>query len=125
MIPESVDNEELIVCYSGTQKGYVDTGLTVEITNGVTGDVWEDYIPLRFFSSVLPITFSGESIKNNENGALNGFILMVILSSLLFAAVERKPFMFLSSIHRMNIQLLSAVPQLQKILIQMQKYFMV
>lgn len=85
MIPESVDNEELIVCYSGTQKGYVDTGLTVEITNGVTGDVWEDYIPLRFFSSVLPITFSGESIKNNENGALNGFIIYPDGNSKFFA----------------------------------------
>ena len=85
MIPESVDNEELIVCYTGTAKGYVDTGLTVEITNGVTGDVWEDYIPLRFFSSALPITFSGESIKNNENGALNGFIIYPDGNSKFFA----------------------------------------
>lgn len=84
MVSESVDKEELVVCYTGTQKGYVDTGLIVEITNGETGDVWEDYIPLRFFSSVLPVTFSGESIKNN-NSALNGFIIYPDGNSKFFA----------------------------------------
>ena len=85
MIPESVDNEEFIVSYTGTESGYVDTGLIVEITNGQTRDVWEDYVPLRFFSSVLPVSFSGKSIKNNENGALNGFIVYPDGNSKFFA----------------------------------------
>ena len=85
MIPESVDNEQLFVTYSGTESGYVDTGLIVEITNGETEEVWEDYIPLRFFSSVLPVTFNGESIKNTENGALNGFIIYPDGNSKFFA----------------------------------------
>lgn len=85
MVPESVDNEQLFVTYSGTESGYIDTGLIVEITNGETEEVWEDYIPLRFFSSVLPVTFNGESIKNTENGALNGFIIYPDGNSKFFA----------------------------------------
>lgn len=85
MIPESVDNEQLFVTYTGTEAGYIDTGLIVEITNGETEEVWEDYIPLRFFSSVIPLTFCGQSIKNTENGALNGFIIYPDGNSKFFA----------------------------------------
>lgn len=85
MIPDSIDNEQLFVTYTGKESGYVDTGLIVEITNGETKEVWEDYIPLRFFSSVLPLTFNGESIKNSENGALNGFIIYPDGNSKFFA----------------------------------------
>ena len=54
---------------------YVDTGITVTIKNPFTDQEWKDYIPLRFFKGTIPITIAAKNPENNNNAALNGFVI--------------------------------------------------
>ena len=65
----------LSVSYSSLVEGYVDTGLTVNVKNALTGKDWNDYVPLRFFAGLVPITVLAQSTENNSNVALNGFAI--------------------------------------------------
>lgn len=63
------------VSYGNIESGYVDTGINVDITNMKTGRTWKDYVPLRFFRGMLPITVTAKSTENNADAALNGFVI--------------------------------------------------
>ncbi len=66
---------KLKVTYGTIDSGYVDTGLNINIRNLETGRTWKDYVPLRFFRGMLPITVSAKSTENNKDAALNGFVI--------------------------------------------------
>ncbi len=66
---------KLKVSYGTIDSGYVDTGLNIDITNMKTGRTWKDYVPLRFFRGMLPITVTAKSTENNTDAALNGFVI--------------------------------------------------
>ncbi|MBR3645580.1 MAG: InlB B-repeat-containing protein, partial [Lachnospiraceae bacterium] len=61
--------------YGDLNESYVDTGITVTIQNPFTQQEWNDYIPLRFFKGKIPITIAAKNPENNNNAALNGFII--------------------------------------------------
>ncbi|MBO4858435.1 MAG: InlB B-repeat-containing protein [Treponema sp.] len=61
--------------YGEITKPYVDTGITVTIKNPFTEQEWKDYIPLRFFKGTIPITIAAKNPENNNNAALNGFVI--------------------------------------------------
>ncbi|MBQ3921660.1 MAG: hypothetical protein II707_00060, partial [Spirochaetales bacterium] len=64
--------------------GYVDTGLKVTIKNTDTNEVWEDFVPLRFFKGQYHWTIKAESTENNSNAALHGFLIYPDKSSQYF-----------------------------------------
>ncbi len=61
--------------YGSITEPFVDTGITITIKNPTTGQQWKDYIPLRFFKGLVPITVSCQSPEKNDQAALNGFII--------------------------------------------------
>ena len=61
--------------YGELSEPYVDTGLIITIENPLTNQTWEDYIPLRFFKGTIPITIAAKNPENNNNAALNGFVI--------------------------------------------------
>lgn len=65
----------LSLSYGEITVPYVDTGITVTIKNPFTEQEWKDYIPLRFFKGTIPITVSARNPENNNNAALNGFVI--------------------------------------------------
>ena len=65
----------LTVTYGNLSEPYIDTGLIVTINNPLTGQEWEDFIPLRFFRESIPIAISAKNPENNKNAVLNGFVI--------------------------------------------------
>lgn len=65
----------LEVSFGTLNEGYINTGLNVEITNGLSNRTWVDYVPLRFYRGMLPVTIAAKSTENNPNASLNGFIV--------------------------------------------------
>ena len=65
----------LSLTYGEITEPYVDTGIIVTIENPLTNQIWEDYIPLRFFKGTIPITVAAKNPENNSNAALNGFVI--------------------------------------------------
>ena len=65
----------LSLSYGEITEPYVDTGIIVTIENPLTNQIWEDYIPLRFFKGTIPITVAAKNPENNSNAALNGFVI--------------------------------------------------
>ena len=65
----------LSLSYGEITQPYVDTGITVTIKNPFTNQEWKDYIPLRFFKGTIPITIAAKNPENNNNAALNGFVI--------------------------------------------------
>ena len=63
-----------VECDSITE-GYIDTGLIVKVQNAETLRTWEDFVPLRFYAGLVPITIAGESVESNSDAALNGFVV--------------------------------------------------
>lgn len=63
------------VSYGQLSEPYVDTGITVKIKNPMTKQEWNDYIPLRFYKGIFPVTVAAKNPENNKNAALNGFII--------------------------------------------------
>ena len=74
LIANGTKNIDVNVSYGNITEPYVDTGITVIIRNAKTGQEWEDYVPLRFYKGMIPITVAAKSPENN-NKALNGFII--------------------------------------------------
>lgn len=64
-----------VSCGDILDKGYMDTGLNVEIHNAKTEEKWNDYVPLRFYKGLIPITVAAKSPEDNNQAALNGFIM--------------------------------------------------
>lgn len=65
----------LKLSYGEITKPYVDTGINVTIENPLTNQEWTDYIPLRFFKGTIPITIAAKNPEDNNNAALNGFVI--------------------------------------------------
>ncbi|MCQ2592030.1 MAG: SUMF1/EgtB/PvdO family nonheme iron enzyme [Treponema sp.] len=63
-----------VVC-SDLSEAYIDTGINVTIRNPKTKQEWADYIPLRFFKGLIPITVAAQNPEENNEAALNGFII--------------------------------------------------
>ena len=66
---------KLNLSYGAITKPYVDTGINVTIKNPLTYQEWTDYIPLRFFKGTIPITIAAKNPENNNQAALNGFVI--------------------------------------------------
>ena len=65
----------LNLTYGEISAPYVDTGINVTIKNPLTNQEWTDYIPLRFFKGTIPITIAAKNPENNNQAALNGFVI--------------------------------------------------
>lgn len=63
-----------VECGSITE-GYIDTGLIVNVKNAETERNWQDFVPLRFYGGLVPVTIAAESVENNTDAALNGFVI--------------------------------------------------
>lgn len=63
------------VMYGDITEPFIDTGIDITITNPKTGQEWVDYVPLRFYKGLIPITVAAKSPENNDKAALNGFII--------------------------------------------------
>ena len=66
---------ELELSYGNISEPYVNTGINITIQNPKTAQEWKDYIPLRFFKGTIPLTVSAKNPENNQNAALNGFVI--------------------------------------------------
>ena len=75
MIGGATRDIELSLVYGEMTKPYVDTGITVTITNPFTQQEWNDYIPLRFFKGTIPITIAAKNSMSDSKTSLNGFVI--------------------------------------------------
>lgn len=65
----------LVVECGSITEGYLDTGLIVNVKNAETERNWQDFVPLRFYGGLVPVTIAAESVENNTDAALNGFVI--------------------------------------------------
>ena len=70
-------------------ESYLDTGLIVTVKNAVTEKTWQDYVPLRFFKGLVPITVAAESVEDNADAALNGFVIYPDGNSQFFSVPDK------------------------------------
>lgn len=70
-------------------ESYLDTGLIVTVKNAVTEKTWQDYVPLRFFKGLVPITVAAESVEENADAALNGFVIYPDGNSQFFSVPDK------------------------------------
>lgn len=75
LVPHATKTISVELTYGELSEPYVDTGLIITIENPLTNQTWEDYIPLRFFKGTIPITIAAKNPENNNNAALNGFVI--------------------------------------------------
>ena len=73
MVKGATKTVNLTVECGSITDAYIDTGLNITITNS-TG-TWVDYVPLRFFKGLVPISFAAISDGDNSIAALNGFVI--------------------------------------------------
>ncbi|MCQ2592833.1 MAG: SUMF1/EgtB/PvdO family nonheme iron enzyme [Treponema sp.] len=79
---------KLRVSYGELTDSYIDTGIKVTLRN-LSGERWEDYIPLRFFKGLIPITIASLSPEKNDDAALNGFVIYPDGNNQFFAVKNR------------------------------------
>ena len=77
-----------VTCGTLTEN-YLDTGLIVTVKNAVTEKTWQDYVPLRFFKGLVPITVAAESVEENADAALNGFVIYPDGNSQFFSVPDK------------------------------------
>ena len=77
-----------VTCGTLTES-YLDTGLIVTVKNAVTEKTWQDYVPLRFFKGLVPITVAAESVEENADAALNGFVIYPDGNSQFFSVPDK------------------------------------
>ncbi|MBQ3921924.1 MAG: hypothetical protein II707_01410, partial [Spirochaetales bacterium] len=77
---------KMTVQYNNIADGYIDTGLKVSIENkdAEEEELWEDYVPLRFFKGQYHWTINADSTENNNNADLHGFLIYPDKSSQYF-----------------------------------------
>lgn len=80
---------KLNVQFGSIYESYVDTGLKVIIKDSKTGREWSDYIPLRFFKGLMPVTIAARSTEDNPDAALNGFIIYPDGNSQFFSVADK------------------------------------
>ena len=99
--------------YGDITEPFVDTGVNIRIINpDLNGDSskdqeWVDYIPLRFFRGLIPITISAKSVMEN-NSALNGFIIFPDGNSRFFSVPDDGSMVLLVPTFGLNEQYLLA-----------------
>ena len=99
--------------YGDITEPFVDTGVNIRIINpDLNGDSskdqeWVDYIPLRFFRGLIPITISAKSVMEN-NSALNGFIIFPDGNSRFFSVPDDESMVLLVPTFGLNEQYLLA-----------------
>lgn len=69
--------------------GFIDTGLIITIKNAATEQTWQDFVPLRFFQGLVPITIAAESTETIPDAALNGFIIYPDANSQFFSVPDK------------------------------------
>ena len=74
LIKGATQTVNLNLCFGELTEPYIDTGIIIKIINK-NGKKWDDYIPLRFFRGVYPIAIAAKNSRNNNNAALNGFVI--------------------------------------------------
>lgn len=77
-----------VTCGTLTES-YLDTGLIVTVINAATEKTWQDYVPLRFFKGLVPITVAAESVEENADAALNGFVIYPDGNSQFFSVPDK------------------------------------
>lgn len=77
-----------VTCGTLTES-YLDTGLIVTVKNAATEKTWQDYVPLRFFKGLVPITVAAESVEENADAALNGFVIYPDGNSQFFSVTDK------------------------------------
>lgn len=77
-----------VTCGTLTES-YLDTGLIVTVKNAATEKTWQDYVPLRFFKGIVPITVAAESVEENADAALNGFVIYPDGNSQFFSVPDK------------------------------------
>lgn len=77
-----------VTCGTLTES-YLDTGLIVTVINAATEKTWQDYVPLRFFKGLVPITVAAESVEENADAALNGFVIYPDGNSQFFSVTDK------------------------------------
>ena len=77
-----------VTCGTLTES-YLDTGLIVTVKNAATEKTWQDYVPLRFFKGLVPITVAAESVEENADAALNGFVIYPDGNSQFFSVPDK------------------------------------
>lgn len=77
-----------VTCGTLTES-YLDTGLIVTVKNAATEKAWQDYVPLRFFKGLVPITVAAESVEENADAALNGFVIYPDGNSQFFSVPDK------------------------------------
>ena len=73
--PSATRTVNISVKCKSLSEPYVDTGINFKWCDA-SGNVWDDFIPLRFFRGKLQVNISAYSTNAlNANAALNGFIM--------------------------------------------------
>ncbi|MCR5401793.1 MAG: SUMF1/EgtB/PvdO family nonheme iron enzyme, partial [Treponema sp.] len=65
----------LKLSFGQMSEAFVDTGIEINIQNAKTLQEWSDFVPLRFYKGLVPVTVAAKSTEYNENASLNGFII--------------------------------------------------
>ena len=65
----------LNVTCTGIERGHIDTGLKITINNVLDNQIWEDYVPMRFFKEKTSWTITAKNPDNNNDAILKGFII--------------------------------------------------
>ena len=74
LLANSTKTIDIKVSYGEIEEPFIDTGIKITLRNAKTNQQWEDYVPLRFYKGLIPITVAAKSTEQN-NKALNGFII--------------------------------------------------
>ena len=73
--PEEAKEITVSVQYGILDSDYIDSGLIIKLTNlDDERTSWEDFVPLRFYQGLAPVTVAVKSAAGNSSNALNGFI---------------------------------------------------
>ena len=65
----------LKLSFGQMSEAFVDTGIEINIQNAKTLQEWSDFVPLRFYKGLVPVTVAAKNPEYNENASLNGFII--------------------------------------------------
>ena len=60
---------------ASSSEALIDTELNVEVKNLTTDKTWTDFVPVRFYKGLVPVTIAAINPENNSSAALNGFFI--------------------------------------------------
>ena len=75
-LPKDAKKElKIQLSFGEMEEAYIDTGINITIKNSKSNLEWVDYVPLRFFKGLTPITVAAKSPETEDKVSLNGFII--------------------------------------------------